>query len=92
MKITVKKATPEMLRELGTDSWPTWTCPVSKFDWSYDDEETCHFHEGEVVVHTADGDVEMRQGDVVSFPKGLKCTWEVKKPVRKVYTFGKTTK
>ncbi len=92
MKITVKKATPEMLRELGTDSWPTWTCQVSKFDWSYDDEETCYFHEGEVVVHTADGSVEMRQGDVVSFPKGLKCTWEVKNAVRKVYTFGKTAK
>ena len=40
-------------------------------------------------MHTADGTVEMRQGDVVTFPKGLKCAWEVKKPVKKVYTFGK---
>lgn len=38
MKITVKNATPDMLRGLGTDSWPVWTCPVSKFDWSYDDK------------------------------------------------------
>lgn len=90
MKITVKKATPDMLRGLGADSWPVWTCPVSKFDWFYEDEETCYFHEGEVAVHTADGTVEMRRGDIVTFPKGLKCAWEVKKAVRKVYTFPKT--
>lgn len=88
MEIRIEKATAELLRELGTDSWPAWTCPVSKFEWSYEDEETCHFQEGEVVVRFAGGSAKMGPGDLVTFPRGLKCVWEVKKAVRKVYAFG----
>jgi len=41
-----------------------------------------------VVIHTAAGDVEITAGDLVEFPAGLECTWEVKQAVRKVYKFG----
>ncbi|MDH5793723.1 MAG: cupin domain-containing protein [Candidatus Bathyarchaeota archaeon] len=27
-------------------------------------------------------------GDYVIFPKGLKCTWEIKKRIKKHYKFG----
>jgi len=40
-------------------------------------------------VYTRDGEVvEIVAGDIVVFPGGLKCTWEVLEPIRKVFTFG----
>jgi len=39
-------------------------------------------------VATKDGRrVELGAGDLVTFPVGLSCTWEVKEPVRKRYNF-----
>ena len=44
--------------------------------------------EGEVKVTTPDGEaVEFGQGDLVTFPRGLKCSWDVRKPIRKHYRF-----
>jgi uncharacterized cupin superfamily protein len=45
--------------------------------------------EGEAVVTPKDGGdaVTIKEGDYVSFPKGLSCTWEVKSPIRKHYNF-----
>ncbi len=88
MKIIKKKPTKEDLERLNVKSWPTWTSDVQKFDWTYSDTETCYFLEGKVVVMTDEGDVEIEKGDLVQFPKGLSCTWDVKEPVRKHYNFG----
>ncbi len=86
--IQVKKPTKEELKTLGIDNWSPWDCEVSSFDWEYADKETCYIFEGKVLVETADGEVEVGKGDLVTFPKGLKCVWKVSKPVRKVYKFG----
>ncbi len=32
--------------------------------------------------------VRFGEGDLVTFPAGLSCTWEIHSPVRKHYTFG----
>ncbi len=63
---------------------------VSEFDWFYDMGETCYILEGEVEVKPTDGRkaVTFGPGDMVTFPKGLPCVWNVKKPVRKHYNFG----
>ena len=42
----------------------------------------------QVVVKTEEGEVSFGAGDLVTFPKGLDCTWRVKKAVRKHYFFG----
>jgi len=77
------------LADLGVREWPIWTKEVSTFDWFYDAEETCYFLEGEVVVTPKDvAPVAMGKGDLVIFPVGMECIWEVRKPVRKHYTFG----
>ncbi len=86
--IKVEKATPEKLAELGVERWAPWSCEASTFDWTYDDTETAYIKDGHVVIHTAAGDVEITAGDLVEFPAGLECTWEVKKAIRKVYKFG----
>ena len=88
MKIEVRKPTAEELKSLGVFSWPTWTCGVSTFDWSYSDQETCYVLEGQVTVETDRQSVSFGKGDFVVFPKGLSCVWKVTEPVRKHYRFG----
>lgn len=89
-RITVEHSpSPERLQELGVSNWPTWSKEVSKFPWTYGDTETAYVLEGEVVV-TPDGGEPVRfgKGDLVTFPAGMSCTWEVLKPIRKHYRFG----
>jgi uncharacterized cupin superfamily protein len=81
--------TKERLEELGAGKWPIWTKEVSEFPWSYDTQEVCFFLEGDVVVTPEGGEaVEMGKGDLVTFPKGMSCTWKIRKNVRKHYKFG----
>ena len=89
-KIEVLSDLPEeQLDELGVFTWPIWTKEASTFPWTYDDRETCLFLEGEVVVTPEGGEpVSMGKGDLVTFPRGMSCTWEIKQDVKKHYNFG----
>ena len=88
--ITVtSKPDAAQLRSLGVSSWPIWTCGVSTFPWTYNEQETCLLLEGDVTVTPDDGEpVRFGAGDLVVFASGLSCTWEVHVPVRKHYRFG----
>ena len=88
LKITVEKPTDAKLKELKVFSWDIWTKEVSSFDWNYDEKEVCYFLEGQVTVKTPQETVSFGQGDLVTFPQGLSCTWHVKKAVKKHYKFG----
>jgi len=92
--IKVEKPSPEKLKQLKipsapkeVDGWSVWECPPSTFDWQYSDTEVAYVYEGKVKVTTADGAVEINKGDLVTFPKGLACQWQVLKKIRKVYRF-----
>lgn len=66
-----------------------WGCPPSKFPWTYSNKETCYLLQGKVKV-TPDGSnesVEIGAGDLVEFPKGMSCTWDVSVAVDKHYNF-----
>ena len=87
--IHIEKPSAEKLQELDVESWPIWKKEVSEFPWEYDEPETCYLLEGEVVVMPDnDKPVSFGKGDLVVFPSGLKCTWKIKKPVKKHYRFG----
>lgn len=86
-KVTITQLSAEEIKKRGINNWPIWTKEISKFDWYYDSTEECQILEGEVTVHTAEGDFSFKTGDFVTFEKGLKCVWEIKKPVRKHYNF-----
>ena len=88
LAVRVEQPTPEHLNNLGVKQWPVWSKETSTFDWHYDEQEVCYFLEGEVTLKTQDGDISFGKGDLVTFPKGLSCTWHVKKNVRKHYKFG----
>jgi uncharacterized cupin superfamily protein len=86
-KIKIERAPTEgRLKELGVSGWPIWEKEVSVFPWSYDTNETCYLLEGEVLV-TPKGEepVRIAQGDLVTFPAGMSCTWEIRQPVKKHY-------
>ena len=88
----MKKKTPSEreLKNLKIKSWEIWEKEKSIFDWSYSETETCFILDGEVEVTDSEtGEkLEFKKGDLVQFPKGLKCVWNVKKPIRKYYNFG----
>ena len=87
MKPTIMKATDEQRKTAA--SWPIWEKEISLFPWEYDDMETCLFLEGDVIVTNEDGETfQCGKDDYVVFPQGMKCTWNVKKPVKKHYKFG----
>jgi uncharacterized cupin superfamily protein len=88
MEVKIQKLNAEQLKKMGVFSWPIWTKEVSSFPWSYDCVEECYFLEGEVSLQTQEGKtISFGQGDFVTFPKGLSCTWNVVKPVKKHYNF-----
>ncbi|KAI3894643.1 hypothetical protein MKW92_035678 [Papaver armeniacum] len=90
MGIKIEKNPDESkLTSLGVRTWPKWGCPPSKFPWTYDSKETCFLLKGKVKV-IPDGEnefVEFGAGDLVEFPKGMKCTWDVAETVDKHYKF-----
>ncbi|KAK1363648.1 Ethanolamine utilization eutQ [Heracleum sosnowskyi] len=77
------------LSQLGVRSWPKWGCPPSKFPWTYSQKETCYLLKGKVKVYPDGSDeaVEFGAGDMVVFPKGMSCTWDVSETVDKHYLF-----
>ena len=88
-KIKVEKPTEEQLKKSGVFGWPIWEKEASRFDWHYDDQETCYFLEGDVTIETKDGEkASFGKGNLVTFPKGLSCVWDIKSPVKKHYKFG----
>lgn len=87
-KIIIEKPSKEKLDSLKVNTWSPWECKPSAFDWEYDEEEWAYVLEGKVKVKTEDGEeTEINKGDLVKFPKGLRCTWNVLEKIRKVYTF-----
>jgi uncharacterized cupin superfamily protein len=87
-KIKIEQPTPELLKKLGIDSWSSWDCDSSEFDWEYPETEIAYVQKGRaIVVEEGGNEVELKAGDRVTFPKGLKCRWKVIERIEKVYTF-----
>ena len=82
---TKKKPTPEEIEQAKT--WATWEKEESVFEWYYDSQETFYVIEGDVTVTWNEGEISFGKGDLVTFPSVLKCTWHVKKKIRKHYKF-----
>ena len=89
LQVTVEKPDAAKLASLGIDSWPTWSKEVSKFPWSYNSQEIAYILEGEATVTPKNGGsaISFGVGDLVTFPAGLSCIWDIKKALRKHYQF-----
>lgn len=89
LNVKVEKPDANKLAALGVTSWPTWSKEISKFSWSYNSQEVAYILEGEVTITPKNGGVPVSfsAGDLVTFPAGLSCLWDVRKPLRKHYRF-----
>lgn len=88
-EIIITRPSKDELDKLGIDKWSSWECDPSEFDWQYTNRETAYVFKGKVVVTTDDGKkAEIGAGDLVVFPKGLKCHWQVLERIEKVYKMG----
>ncbi len=87
MQIIVEKKPKESeLEAIKVKSWPTWQKEVSVFPWVFPEQEIAYILEGECVITPEGGKpVTFGKGHLVTFPAGLKCTWEVKSPLHKHY-------
>ena len=80
---------PAKLEVIGVYDWPIWNKETSTFPWTYDKKETCYILEGEAIITPEDGEpVTITESDLVIFPAGLSCTWEIRAPISKHYKFG----
>ena len=87
--ITIEhNVTPAKLDVLYVDDWPVWSKGVSEFNWEYDQQETCYIIEGSAIITPENGEpVTINRGDMVVFPKGMKCIWKITEPIEKHYKF-----
>lgn len=85
----VSQPDKEFLEKKGVFSWGTWGCGVSKFPWTYDQNESCFLLNGQVTVTPSDGRkaATFGAGDFVTFPAGMSCEWDVTEAVHKHYLF-----
>ncbi len=63
-----------------------WRVQLCAFRWSFTMHETAHIIAGRVRVTYEDESVrEFTTGDIVYFPKGSTCVWEILEPLVKVF-------
>lgn len=63
-----------------------WSCEPGSFMWDYTWDETIYFIEGEATITDQGGaSVTYRGGDMFFVAIGMSTTWEVTKPIRKVF-------
>ena len=80
---------PAKLEVLGVYDWPVWSKEASTFPWTYKDQENCYIIRGRVIVTPDGGEPqEFKRGDLITFPKGMSCHWQVLEAIEKYYRFG----
>lgn len=87
--ILVERPEKSRIEEMGVTEWPVWEKEVSRFDWVYEEKETCYILRGRARVEPENAEaVEFGAGDMVIFPQGMRCVWEITSPIKKHYRFG----
>jgi uncharacterized cupin superfamily protein len=82
------KPSPMKLEVMGVYDWPVWKKEASTFDWEYSQQETCYILRGEFTVTPENGEPKsFKRGDLITFPAGMKCIWEITKDVEKHYDY-----
>jgi hypothetical protein len=88
-EIEVRRPSEAELEQMGVFDWPIWEKGESRFPWTYDEREVCYLVQGQVTVEPEEGEpVTFGAGDLVTFPAGMNCTWDIQEAVRKHYRLG----
>jgi uncharacterized cupin superfamily protein len=63
-----------------------WTAQPSTFDYTFELNEFAHILEGHVVVSQEGGPtLDLRPGDIATFPKGARTRWHIRAPLKKAF-------
>ena len=90
MKVLIKSpCRASVIIKYGIKNWPIWECEPSNFSWNYNEKEICLIIEGEANIKTEEGvSYLIKSGDLVEFPKGLSCEWQIIKSIKKHFRLG----
>ena len=90
VKVLIKSpCRASVIIQYGIKNWPIWECEPSNFSWNYNEKEICLIIEGEANIKTEAGEsYYIQSGDLVEFPKGLCCEWQIIKSIKKHYRLG----
>jgi uncharacterized protein len=80
-EITIIKLSEEEFAERKISSWPLETIEKSRFERIFESEESFYMLEGDLWIDTPTMIYHIFPGDLITFPKGLKCTWAIWKRV-----------
>ncbi len=86
--IMERNPSPMKLEVMGIERWGIWRKQVAVFPWTNNQQETCYILRGRFTVTPDDGDPqEFKRGDLITFPAGMSCTWDILEDVEKYYDF-----
>ena len=90
VKVLIKSpCSASLIIQYGIKNWPIWKCDPSNFQWNYNEKEICLIIEGEANIKTEAGEIYfIKSGDLVEFPKGLSCEWQIIKSIKKHFRLG----
>ena len=90
VKVLVKSpCSASVIIQYGIKNWPIWECEPSIFSWNYSEKEICLIIEGEAKIKTEAGEsYVIKSGDLVEFPEGLTCEWQIIKNIKKHFRLG----
>ena len=90
MKVLIKSpCSASVIIQYGIKNWPIWECEPSIFSWNYSEKEICLIIEGEAKIKTETGEsYVIKSGDLVEFPEGLTCEWQIIKNIKKHFRLG----
>ena len=90
MKVIIKSpCSASIILQHGIKNWPIWECEPSNFSWNYNEKEICLIIKGEAKIKTEGGESYLiKSGDLVEFPAGLSCEWQIIKSFTKHFRLG----
>jgi uncharacterized cupin superfamily protein len=63
-----------------------WRCQPMTFEYEFPGDEIFQVLQGELTIQVLDGEtIHLKEGDLVSFIKGVKSTWTIKSSFRKFF-------
>lgn len=63
-----------------------WRCQPMTFEYEFPGDEIFHVLQGELTIQVLDGEtIELSEGDLISFAKGVKSTWTIKSSFKKFF-------
>ena len=90
VKILIKSpCSASLIIQYGIKNWPIWEREPCNFSWNYMEKEICYIIEGEAKIKTEAGESYLiKSGDLVKFPEGLSCEWQIIKSIKKHFRLG----